>query len=136
MANQTTDLDSGLVMASAITADNGAPTGAVGLDMTTGEYGAVRRPSKFLLLVEFTGTGALSVDLFLWGQLDGVWGVVGDDNGQLNKATSLTPTGSKNWWFSFQNLGAFERLYLEIDNISGTTATITATLYPLLEFGI
>lgn len=98
---------------------NGAPVGAVGIHLTTA-FGALSLTNVEMLLQVrlFIGAGAVSADLFLWGQRLGLWGPQGDAAGQLNGGLSVTGTTERVYYkvLCFQSF--FERIYIEIRNPS------------------
>ena len=118
-----------ITVATAVTSDNGAPTGAVG-----GEFGDFEKgldTSHYLLKVVLTGTGALSMELFQHASDSDAgtdWGPLGDADGQLNAAAAITGTTKRVYWQVITNLGFFKRYYIEVLNLTGTGASVEITL--------
>lgn len=101
-----------------IAAANGTPVGAVGVHLATAFGSPVITNVEILLQVRlFIGAGALTADLFLWGQRISLWGPQGDDDGQLNGGVAVTGTTERVYYKVLCNQSFFDRIYLEIRNL-------------------
>lgn len=127
------DLGNTVTLLANTNAANGAPAGDVGLVLATA-FPTVKRTSKYLLKVKVTGAGAISIDAFLWGRQrsGGDWSPLGDKGGQLNDGTSIAGSVQRVYTIPCEFLSLFERLYLQIANLTGTTG-VEATLTEIIE---
>ena len=123
-------------LATTITTNNGAPSGAVGLLMSslrTGGFGQKLHELEILV----SGSGALTFDGLLWGLADSgsVWSLLGfaPNRGHINNGVAITGTGSIAWRDAIKNLGQLGRVYLQVDNRGGTSFSLGATLTPIEE---
>ena len=77
-----------------------------------------------------TAAGAATFDAVIWGIMPGGnWGPIGRgaNAGHVNEGTALSFTTAAQWQDIKDNLGSFERLYLRIQNSTGSP-TINAWL--------
>jgi hypothetical protein len=127
------ELGNTVTLLASTNAANGAPSGDVGLVMATA-FPTVKRASKYLLKIKITGAGAVSIDAFLWARqrAGGDWSPLGDKDGKLNDGTTITGSVTRVYTIPCEFLSAFERLYLQILNLTGTTA-VDATLTEIIE---
>lgn len=110
------------------TAANGVPTddtfGVAVADIKTSTGGLAA--AKHLLAVDMGDTG--SAELHIWGYRDvtgtAAWYALGPDDGIINDGSAVTGTPRQRHMFILQNLGGFERLYLEVINVTGTVAIV------------
>lgn len=115
-----------LTLLSAATATNSAPSGATaGVDLKF-TAGTVRNAAEHVLYVDFAGTGALSVTLKLWGYSEqrAKWYPMGT----VNDASAITATTSGTFAEVLYSVKHFDRVYLEVTAISGTSNTVNAYL--------
>ncbi len=118
------------------TATNSPPSGAsAGLPVNTlAQFGAA--PDRAALVIASTaGSGTMTATFRLWGRLPiggGLWFPLGPGTdalkGTLNLETAIGETGADTLRHSevIENLGLFDRLYLEITAIGGTSTAVTA----------
>ncbi len=121
------------ILASA-TATNSPPTNNAGVAVNDlSLFGAP--PQKAALVVASTaGSGTMTATVRLWGKLPvggGIWMPLGPGadatKGVINEGTALGETSADAIRHSemVENLGMFERLYLEITAIGGTSTAVT-----------
>lgn len=122
------------VLASA-TATNSPPSANAGVAVASlSQYGLV--PQKGALVIASTaGSGTMTATFRLWGKLpvaSGIWVPLGPGadatKGVLNTGSAIGETGTDTLRHSemVENLGMFERLYVEITAIGGTSTAVTA----------
>lgn len=137
-----TNLDQGSIaieLLSTTSATNGTPSGAsAGLALSTivSYFGGV--PDPMTLLLESTaGSGTMTVTARLWGYtpLDGgTWvplGTGGDTTkGTINAGNAIGETTADRLLHAepFQLTGSFQRYYLEVTAIGGTSTAVKAYL--------
>jgi hypothetical protein len=121
----------------ATTATNSPPTSNAGLDLNTLKV-AGRYPDRAALVIASTaGSGTMTVTVRLWGKLpvaSGLWVPLGPGadatKGVLNLEAAIGETGADAIRHSevIENLLLFERLYVEVTAIGGTSTSVTAWL--------
>jgi hypothetical protein len=91
------------------------------------DYGAI--------VVKGAGTGALTFQGLVWlySFASRTWSQAGisatiADRGKLNDGTTITGTTTLNHTQPFHGLSAFDRIYLQITTITGTSMTVSAYL--------
>jgi hypothetical protein len=122
----------------ATAADNGRPLGAVGL-LVSDELKAVPYSVDWQVWIGINGVGDVSADLYLHGRddEDNVWGIlsqIGTDTIEGTVTPSSPPVASDqvSYYFGFQNIVAgFDRLYVEVLNLTGTNVSVTAKIRPI-----
>jgi hypothetical protein len=120
------------------TATNSAPASATaGIDMNSALTGSRMPPAAGILIKSTAGSGTMTVTLKLWAYntAAAVWapcgtGSDGTAKGILNEGSAITEISADLIrHFEVVNLPAvFDRLYLEITAIGGTSTAITAYL--------
>jgi hypothetical protein len=122
------------ILASA-TATNSPPSANAGVAVNAlSLYGSV--PQRGALVIASTaGSGTMTATFRLWGKLpvaSGIWVPLGPGTdaakGVINTGSAIGETGSDTLRHSemVENLGMFERLYVEITAIGGTATAVTA----------
>lgn len=101
------------------TADNGLPSGDAGLDMTS--FGDIMPNRDWLLSVIQTVTSG-DASYFLHARINGNWGTLGPNGGEINSLVALADTNTLHEVFN--TMGMFERIYLRVD-VNGTPAGFT-----------
>jgi hypothetical protein len=114
-----------LNLLTAAIATNSAPSGATA-GQALNSRGGVRMAEEYIVLVDFAGTGAQSLTLKAWGWSDknAKWYPLGT----LNDGSAITGTTSVTYAEVLYSLKHFDRVYLEITAISGTSNTVNAQL--------
>ena len=122
----------------ATTATNSPPSGgSAGLSVNElRQYGQL--PDRAVLALASTaGSGTMTVTCRLWGHLptaSGIWVPLGPGadatKGQINSVAAIGETGADTIRHSevIENLALFDRLYLEVTAIGGTSTSVTAWL--------
>lgn len=108
--------------------------GSVGLALATAFPGCARTPNYFLA-VTLTATGTGECSAFLWGRPSATapWSPLGVGDGQLNAGELITGSTSKTFRTVVQFIGAFERVYLQVADLAGTDAAVSASLTEIVE---
>lgn len=136
-----------LKLLNAATATNGAPSGATaGLSLKKGEnpgrdwsegFDLANLGDAVLLLKSTAGSGTMTVTVKLWGwsNLSAEWHPLGThtvdaSRGLLNEATAIGEVVADKLQFAQVISGVcnFDRLYLEITAIGGTSTAVSAWL--------
>lgn len=89
--------------------------------------------SRTSLIVSAAGTGTMTVTLVLWGYLAavGVWIPMAVN---ANVAIAETSADVIRYREVYSDLGHFDRLYLEVSGIAGTTNTVEAWVVNTKEY--
>ncbi len=114
-----------LTLLTAATATNSPPSGANAGKAFRSE-GGTRGAEEYIFLVDFAGTGAQSLTLKAWAysNKNAKWYPLGI----LNDGVAITGTTSVTFAEVAYALKHFDRVYLEITAISGTSNTVNAYL--------
>lgn len=121
----------------ATTATNSPPSSNAGLSVNDLRQFGMLPDRAVLALASTAGSGTMTVTARLWGKLpmaSGIWVPLGPGadatKGQINSVAAIGETGSDALRHSevVENLALFERLYLEITAIGGTSTSVTAWL--------
>jgi hypothetical protein len=127
----------GIELLAATTATNSPPTSNAGLSVNELRKFGMLPDRAVLALASTAGSGTMTVTARLWGKLpmaSGIWVPLGPGadatKGQINSVAAIGETGSDTLRHSevVENLALFERLYLEITAIGGTSTSVTAWL--------
>jgi hypothetical protein len=111
-----------------------------GVQVTQAVNGQAR---LYELTIVCEGTGAQSLDAYLWG-LDSPSALVADggsycrlgkgaNRGHVNDGEAITGTTKATFRDIVEHVGSIGWLYLEVDNLSGTGATVSAYLREITE---
>ena len=112
--------------------DAAAPS-AAGDGMDLSSFDSARFPSKLRVKVKFTATGAVSGKAYLWGYDGTDWGPVGDAGGVLNEDAAIAGTDAAVYFKVLDDLGVFERLYVQHASLTGTGAAGSAEVAHVVE---
>lgn len=122
------------ILASA-TATNSAPSANAGVAVNALSIYGVPPAKGALVIASTAGSGTMTATFRLWGKLpvaSGIWVPLGPGTGAakgtLNTGSAVDETGADLLRHSemVENLGMFERLYVEITAIGGTATAVTA----------
>jgi hypothetical protein len=128
----------GIEMLASATATNSPPSGAsAGLEINAlRQFGKL--PDKAALVIASTaGSGTMTATFRIWGRVpmgSGIWVPLGPGadatKGVINLETAIGETGADTLRHTemIENLALFDRLYLEITAIGGTSTAVTAWL--------
>lgn len=117
-----------------VNAATGAPTGAVGIDLTATMPETTARPHKWLATLDVQG-GASNVTL--WGCLasavpgdatDDIWGLHNDKRGQIANGVLKTAAPVGRYHIVIEDIGIYSRLYFQ-----NSANTVTVTLSAIYE---
>lgn len=122
------------ILASA-TATNSPPTNNAGIAVNDLSLYGMAPEEGVLAIASTAGSGTMTATFRLWGKLPvggGIWVPLGPGadatKGTLNTGSAIGETGTDTLRHSevVEHLGMFDRLYVEITAIGGTSTAVTA----------
>lgn len=128
-----------------VTAGNGAPSGAaagLSIDAIKAAFGGKIPDALTLQIVSTAGSGVMTCTASLWVYSAGQWGKPGvgatsSVKGLINEGNTIDEVSADliNHYEEIHLLAHFERVYLEITAIAGTSTAVTGYLLGQQRYG-